>query len=94
MGKVNVLKVAMAQIAPVWLNKEGTLEKIKIQIIEAASNDAELIIFGEGLLPGYPFWLALAEGAKWNTKLNKELFAHYAQNSVSIEKGDLDEICS
>jgi nitrilase len=94
MGKENLLNVALAQIAPVWLDKAGTIEKIKTQINKAASKDAELIIFGEGLLPGYPFWLALTEGAQWNTKLNKELFAHYAQNSVSIEKGDLDEICS
>ena len=90
----NLLKVALAQIAPVWLNKNETLLKIKAQIHDAAKNDAELIIFGEGLLPGYPFWLALTEGAQWNTKVNKELHAHYLRNAVTIEKGDLDGVCA
>ena len=94
MKKENLLKVAMAQIAPVWLDKSRTLEKIQTQIIEAAKNDAELIIFGEGLLPGYPFWLALTGGAEWDTQVNKELHAHYVRNSVTIENGDLDSVCA
>lgn len=92
--EANLLKVALAQIAPVWLNKAKTLEKIKNQITKAAKNDAELIVFGEGVLPGYPFWLALTEGAEWDTKINKELHAHYVRNAITIEKGDLDEICT
>ena len=88
------MKVALAQIAPVWLNKSETLKKIKTQIVDAAKNKAELIVFGEGLVPGYPFWLALTGGAEWDKQVNKELHAHYLHNSVTIENGDLDEVCS
>ncbi|WP_431156663.1 carbon-nitrogen hydrolase family protein [Winogradskyella poriferorum] len=88
----NTLKIAMAQIAPVWLDKSGTLNKIKESIIDAAKDDAELIVFGEALLPGYPFWLALTGGAEWNTKINKILHAHYVSNSICIENGELDEV--
>jgi len=94
MKNANLLKVALAQIAPVWLNKAGTLEKIIEQIKAAASEDVELIIFGEGLLPGYPFWLGLTGGAEWNTQVNKELHAHYLRNAVTIEDGDLDAVCA
>ncbi|RDY59445.1 carbon-nitrogen hydrolase family protein [Flagellimonas nanhaiensis] len=89
----NMLKVAMAQIAPVWLDKVATLEKIKETIREAASEKAELLVFGEAFLPGYPFWLAHTEGAAWDLKVNKELHAHYARNSIQIETGELDAIC-
>jgi len=89
----HTLKVALAQISPVWLNKSGTLEKIEKAVIDASKEDVELIIFGEGLLPGYPFWLALTGGAEWNKQVNKELHAHYVSNSVTIEKGDLDTVC-
>ena len=89
----NLLKVALAQISPVWLNKTETLKKVENSIIEASKSKCELIVFGEGLVPGYPFWLALTEGASWNTKLNKELHAHYVRNAVQIEEGDLDTIC-
>ena len=89
----HTLKVALAQISPVWLNKIETLKKVENSIIEASKENAELIIFGEGLVPGYPFWLALTGGAEWDTKVNKELHAHYVKNSITIEKGDLDSVC-
>lgn len=87
------LKIAMAQIAPVWLDKSATLQKIEDAIKDAAEEQCELIVFGEALLPGYPFWLALTGGAEWNTKVNKELHAHYVNNSICIEKGELDSVC-
>jgi nitrilase len=34
--KNNLLKVALAQISPVWLNKEKTIKKIEKSIIDAA----------------------------------------------------------
>ena len=90
---MNTLKVALGQIAPIWLDKEGTLKKVENSINEAAKNGCELIVFGEGLIPGYPFWLALTGGAEWDTKVNKELHAHYVRNSIMIEAGELDSVC-
>ncbi|RKN83280.1 carbon-nitrogen hydrolase family protein [Ulvibacterium marinum] len=87
----NLLKVAMAQIAPIWLDKEATLQKIEQTILEAAKEQVELLVFGEALLPGYPFWLALTDGAAWDSKVNKELHAHYVRNAVQIE--ELGAIC-
>ncbi|MEN2282463.1 carbon-nitrogen hydrolase family protein [Algoriphagus sp. SE2] len=88
----NELKVALAQISPVWLNKAATLEKVKSSILEAAGKNCELIIFGEGLVPGYPFWLALTNGAAWDDKIQKEIHAHYLRNAVQIESSDLLDI--
>jgi len=89
----NELKVALAQIAPVWLNKAETIQKICKTLQEAAKEQAELVVFGEAVLPGYPFWLAYTDGASWDLKVNKELHAHYVQNAIQIEAGDLDAIC-
>ncbi|WP_422349199.1 carbon-nitrogen hydrolase family protein [Flagellimonas sp.] len=90
----NQLKVALAQIAPVWLDKKATIQKIEATILEAAKEKSELLVFGEAFLPGYPFWLAYTEGAAWDLKVNKELHAHYARNSIQIEAGELDSICT
>jgi nitrilase len=90
----DTLKIAMAQIAPVWLDKAKTIIKIKELISNAAAQDCELVVFGEGLLPGYPFWLALTGGAEWNSQVQKELHAHYVRNSIQIEAGELDDICT
>ena len=89
----NTLKIAMAQIAPVWLNKEKTIEKIKSYIRDAAAQKCELIVFGEGLLPGYPFWLSLTDASTFESPIQKEIHAHYIRQSIQIENGDLDDIC-
>lgn len=90
----HLLKVALAQISPVWFQKNKTLDKVKQSISEAASNHAELVVFGEGLVPGYPFWLALTDGAAWNKQINKEFHAQYLRNAICIENGDLEDICT
>jgi nitrilase len=41
------LKVALAQISPVWLNKSETLKKVENAINEASIENAELIVFGK-----------------------------------------------
>lgn len=87
------LKVAMAQISPVWLNKKATLDKVEEYIGKAGSEGCELVIFGEGLLPGYPFWLSLTNGAEFNASVQKEIHAHYIRNSVQIEAGELEGVC-
>lgn len=92
-ASTSTLKVALAQISPVWLNKAKTLEKITLSIMEAGKQGCELIVFGEGLLPGYPFWISLTNGAEWNATVQKELHAHYIRNSVQIEKGELATVC-
>lgn len=88
------ITVAMAQLAPVWLDKFATIEKAKEAMVDAANQKADLIVFGEGFLPGYPFWLALTEGAKWELPVNKSLHAHYTKNAVQIEAGELATICA
>lgn len=90
----STLNVALAQISPVWLNKNKTLKKIEKTIEDAGEKEAELIVFGEAYLPGYPHWIAYTNGAAWNSPVQKELHAHYVRNSVEIENGDLDGICS
>ena len=94
MNTSNFLKVALAQISPIWLDKNQTIEKIKNTIENASKEKAELIVFGEALLPGYPFWIGLTNGATWNSSVQKEIHAHYVQNSITIEKGELDTICN
>lgn len=86
------LQVALAQIAPIWANKAATLEKVKASITEASEKGAELIVFGEGLVPGYPWWLSITNASAWDNRIQKEIHAHYARNAVQIEAGDLKEV--
>ena len=49
----STLCIALAQIAPAWLDRDATLAKVIDWIGKAA--EADLVVFGEALVPGYPF---------------------------------------
>lgn len=87
------IRVALAQIAPAWLDRAATLEKVKNYINQAAEEGAQLVAFGEGLVPGYPFWPELTEGAVFESEVQKELFAHYAEQAVDVAGGGLIDVC-
>ena len=87
------LTVALCQIAPIWLQRDATLAKVIDWIGTAAAQDCNLVVFGEALVPGYPFWVERTEGAKFESALQKSLYAHYVSQSVTIENGDLDSVC-
>mgnify|MGYP001819277333 CR=1 FL=1 len=88
----SIIKVGLAQIAPVWLQKTETLEKVATWIESAAQQACRLVVFGEALVPGYPFWVERTDGARFESDLQKSLYAHYVEQGVCIEAGDLDDI--
>jgi len=69
------------------------LAKVADWIAKGAAEGCELIAFGEALVPGYPFWVERTDGARFDSALQKELYAHYVDQGVSIEGGDLDCVC-
>jgi nitrilase len=89
----DTLTVGIAQIAPVWLNREQTLAKIVAHVDQAAENGCQLVAFGEALLPGYPFWIERTDGARFNSPLQKEIHAHYVNQAIQIEAGHLGPLC-
>ena len=83
------MKVALIQMSPCLLDQTATRNKMLERAEVAIANGAELIVFPEAILPGYPFWLDPGGGARFNNAIQKELFAHYARAAVQIERGDL-----
>src|SRR5277367_3702783 len=86
------LTVGLAQIAPVWLDRSATLDKVTSYVEQAARQGCELVAFGEALVPGYPFWLELTDGARFNSNLQKTIFAEYAAQAIEPGSGQLDQI--
>jgi nitrilase len=84
--------VGFGQVAPVWLDREATLAKVVAAIHQAADQGASLVGFGECLAPGYPFWLELTDGARFNDPVQKELHAEYLRQAVTIEDGHLKTV--
>jgi nitrilase len=90
----HLLRIGLAQIAPVWLDRERTILKVKTYVERASQQGCHLVAFGEALVPGYPFWLELTDGARFNSSLQKSIFAEYAEQAVQPEAGHLDGLCA
>ncbi|MFK7741841.1 MAG: carbon-nitrogen hydrolase family protein [Planctomycetota bacterium] len=71
------MTVALAQIAPIWLDRDRTLGKITEWARRAADRGAGLCAFGEALAPGYPWWIEHTDGARFDDARQKEFYAHY-----------------
>ena len=84
-------KAAAIQAAPVFLNREATMEKACRLIQEAAEHGANLIVFPESFIPGYPIW------HWWFVRRAyppiKRLFARLFKNSVDIPGTALEPLC-
>ena len=76
-------------MAPVWLNRQATLAKVASAMRLAAQEHCKLVVFGEALVPGYPFWLELTGGARFNDAGQKEMHARYLLEAVDIARGIL-----
>ena len=88
------MRIAIAQLAPVFLDRQATIDKVLVQIQEATTQNCELIAFGETVIPGYPAWLARTDGAKFDDPVQKEIHACYLDQAVVPEDGHLDSICA
>lgn len=55
--RLQVLRVAAVQAAPIFLDREATVAKATELIADAAANGAELVVFPESFVPCYPVWL-------------------------------------
>lgn len=81
-------RIAIVQIAPVFLDREATLAKAVVALAEAARAGARLIVFPEAFVPGYPAWLwRLRPGT--DMALTEHLHARLRANAVDLTAGDL-----
>jgi nitrilase len=87
------LTIALAQIAPVWFDRDRTLEKVCYYVSNAADQGAAIVGFGEALVPGYPFWIEYSNVTAFNSKFHKSFHSEYINQAVCIERGDLKRIC-
>jgi len=82
-----LLTIGLAQIAPVWLDRGATLAKVDSYVERAARQGCKLVVFGEALAPGYPFWLELTDGARFNSALQKTVLPNTRLRPFSQRPG-------
>ena len=83
------IRVAAAQAAPVFLNREATVEKACRLIRESGAGGAKIVGFSEGFIPGHPLWYHFHPATSPESRrLATELF----KNSVEIPSPTTDAL--
>jgi|Deesub1362B_J571_1020462.scaffolds.fasta_scaffold00981_10 amidase/nitrilase len=81
------VKIAIAQISPEYMDKEGTIDKACDAIEKAGKEGSKLVVFPETFVPGYPYWRSVTPGSKW-----AKYMVEYQRNSVKIPD-DTENLC-
>lgn len=85
------IKVAAVQAAPVFLDRDATIEKACDLIAAAGREGARLIAFPESFIPTYPDWVwAVPPG---ETGLLNELYGEFLAQSVTIPSPATERLC-
>ena len=86
------VKVAVVQAAPVLFDRQATLEKVGRHCLEAAEQEAQLILFPEAFIPAYPRGLSFGAVVGSRTPAGRELFQRYWAGSMSVPGPDTDRL--
>jgi len=85
--------IAAVVQAEVATDVEAGLDLTRQKAMEAARAGAELIVFPETWIPGYPAWLDLSrDAALWDHAPVKAIYARIVENSVAIPGPALDRL--
>ncbi len=88
--KKEAFKIAAVQATPVFMNREATVEKACTLIAEAAKAGADLVVFPEVFIPGFPDWIWHIPPGQMT--LNQELYAKLLEESVTIPSSATDTL--
>src|ERR1700731_3624589 len=78
-----MLKVAVAQVGSVLFDTASTLLKVETMCEEAAAGGAQLVVFPEALLGGYPKGLDFGAVVGSRSDAGKAMFARYFKSAVA-----------
>jgi nitrilase len=84
-------KVAAVQAAPVFLDREATVDKACDLIRQASREGARLVVFPESFVPAYPDWVwAIPPG---EAGMLADLYAEFVANSITVPSPATDRLC-
>jgi len=85
-------KAAVVQASPVVFDRERTLERVHLLAGEAARKGAQLVLFPEAFVSGYPRGLDFGAVVGSRTDQGREDFRRYWDSSVDVPGPAVDEL--
>lgn len=85
-------KLAVIQASPVLFNKEESLQKALRLLHEAAENGAELIVFPELFIPGYPFGMTFGFRVGCRQEDGRKDWKRYYDQSLTLDGPEVRQL--
>ena len=79
------LRIAVVQAEPVMFDKDACLNKALDIMVRCKKEGAELIVFPELFIPGYPFGMTFGFTVGSRTEEGREDWKYYYDNSILLE---------
>ena len=87
-------RIAVVQAEPVMFDKNACIAKAIKYIEECAAGGAELIVFPELFVPGYPFGMNFGFRTGSRSEPGREDWKRYYDNSILADGSDMDRLIS
>ena len=87
-------RIAVVQAEPVMFDKDACIAKAIKYIEECAAGGAELIVFPELFVPGYPFGMNFGFRTGSRSEPGREDWKRYYDNSILADGSDMDRLIS
>lgn len=87
-------RIALVQAEPVMFDKEACIAKAIKYIGECAAGGAELVVFPELFVPGYPFGMNFGFRTGSRSESGREDWKRYHDNSILADGPEMDSIIS
>ncbi len=78
------MRIAAAQLHQVWGRPGEGAVRVSEWIAKAADAGVDLLAFGETHLGGYPFWISMTDGARFEDAGQKRAYAAYLDAAVEL----------
>jgi nitrilase len=84
-------KIAIVQEPPVFLDRDKTIAKAVAKVGGAAGRGAELIVFNEAFVPGYPAWIWRLKPSG-DFRLSEALHSRLVTNAVDLSSDQMQPL--
>lgn len=82
-------RVAAVQATPAYLDRDASLDLVADHVTKAGADGADLVVFPESFVPGYPDWLWRHK--PWN---DSDWYARFHDQAVELSGSALDMVCA
>ena len=89
-----MFKASVIQAAPIMFDREGTLEKVRALTAQAAAQGAQLAVFPEAFVSGYPKGLDFGARVGGRTAEGRRMFRRYFESAVDVPGPAVDALGS